>query len=333
VRRRDFIALLGGAAVAPSSSLRVHAQQPAGLRRVGMLLNYEAGNPEARVWTTAFQENLATLGWTDGQNIKLEYRWVGSNDATRMLQAAKELVALQPDLIVSPSSPATAALLQETHTTPIVFVQVVDPVGQGFVKSMSRPGGNATGLVNLETSMTGKWVELLKQVMPALARVAVPYNPVASPYAELYLNYFKATAPTLGVEVISASVADLDALEAFLAVQEREPNTGCIPMPSGFISGQTAAIAPMLLRHHLPALYPIRAFAKDGGLLSYGNDITDNYRRAAMFVDRILKGEKPSDLPVQFPTKFELVINLKTAKALGLTVPLSLQAAADEVIE
>jgi len=236
-------------------------------------------------------------------------------------------------VIVSPSSPTTAFLLRETQTIPIVFVQVIDPVAQGFVKSLSRPGGNATGLVNLETSMTGKWVELLKQLMPNLARVAIPFNPVSAPYSNLYLNYFKSTAGSLGVELVPASVPDLAGFEGFAAAQEHEPNTGCIPMPSGFMSGQVTEIAAILLRHRLPALYVIRAFPKAGGLVSYGNDITDNYRKAATFVDSILKGAKPADLPVQFPTNFELVINLKTARTLGLTVPLSLRTAADEVIE
>jgi putative ABC transport system substrate-binding protein len=249
-----------------------------------------------------------------------------------MQQATRELVGLQLDLIISSSSPTTALLLQQTRTIPIVFVNIVDPVGQGFVASLSRPGGNATGLINLEASMVSKWLDLLKEVVPRLARVAVLFNPVSAPYADLYLNYFKSAAPSFSLEVIAAPVADLAEFEAVVAAQAREPNTGLALMPSGFVSGNMNEIAATIMRHRLPAIYS-SGFAKAGGLLSYGNDLTDNYRRAATFVDRILKGEKPSDLPVQIPVKFELVINLITAKALGLTVPQSLLATADEVIE
>jgi putative ABC transport system substrate-binding protein len=330
MKRREFIAFVGGAAAA--WPLAARAQQQIGQRRIGVMIGYEEGNPEAQTLVAAFREALAQLGWTAGRNIEFEDRWVGT-DPTRIDQAAKELVALQPDLIVASSSPSTMSLLHQTRTIPIVFVQVVDPVAQGFVASLSRPGGNATGMVNLETSMTGKWLELLKEVVPRLARVAVPFNPAAAPYADLYLNYFKSTAPPLGVEVIAGPVADLAALETFVAAQAQEPNTGIIPMPSGFVSGHLNEIAAMMARHRLPSLYVIRAYAEAGGLISYGNDITDNFRRAATFVNKILKGEKPSELPVQFPVKFELVVNLKTAKALGLTVPQPLLATADEVIE
>jgi putative ABC transport system substrate-binding protein len=330
IAKRKFMAALGGASLA--WPLAARAQQPIRLRRVGVMIGYQEGNREAEALVAAFREALAKLGWIEGQNVKFEDRWVGT-DTNRMQQVAKELVALQPDLIVSASSPTTLSLLHQTRTIPIVFVQVVDPVAQGFVESMSRPGGNATGLVNLETSMTGKWLELLKEVMPGLARVVVPFNPAAAPYADLYLNYFKSTAPPLGVEMVAGPVPDLAALETFVAAQAREPNTGIIPMPSSFVSGHIDEIAAMMGRHRLPSLYVIRAYAKAGGLLSYGNDITDNYRRAATFVDRILKGEKPGELPVQFPVKFELVVNLKTAKELGLTVPPTLLATADEVIE
>jgi putative ABC transport system substrate-binding protein len=248
-------------------------------------------------------------------------------------QAAKELVALQPDLILSSSSPGTALLLKETRTIPIVFGNVVDPVGQGFVASLARPGGNATGFVNLEASMAGKWLELLKEIAPRTARVGVPFHPATAPYAQIYLDYFKTTSASFGVEVITAPVADMAALEAFMVATAREPNSGLIPVPSAFIIGHRVEIAALAARHRLPVVYFSRAFAEAGGLLSYGNDIADNYRRAASYVDKILKGEKPSELPVQFPVKFELVINLKAAKALGLEVPVNLQQIADEVIE
>jgi putative tryptophan/tyrosine transport system substrate-binding protein len=224
-------------------------------------------------------------------------------------------------------------LLAQTRTVPIGFINIVDPVGQGFVASLLRPGGNATGLVNLEPSMAGKWIELLKEVMPSLARAIVPINRATAPYADLYLNHFKSTALPLGVEVIAAPVETVADFENIVAAQEHEVNTGLIPMPSGFMQGYAAEIAAITTRHRLPTVFFNRAFPAAGGLLSYGNDLMDNYRRAAAFVDRILRGEKPSELPVQFPIKFELVINVKTAKALGLNVPSGLIAAADEVIE
>ena len=325
-----MITALGGVAV--GWPLTAHAQQAAAAHRIGLLMNYEEGSSEAQGWIAAFREGLSMLGLNEGQNIKFDYRWV-DNDATLMRRGARELVAMQPDLIFSTGSPTTAVLLRETHTIPIVFANLIDPVGQGFVTSLSHPGGNATGLVNLEPSMAGKWLELLKQVAPALVRVVVPYNPTSAPYAELYLTYFKSTAASLGLELIAVSFADMAALEAVTVAQSREPNTGFVPMPSGFGSGHVNEIAMLMVRQRLPAIYVTRSFAAAGGLMSYGNDITDNYRRAAAYVDRILKGEKPGELPVQFPTKFNLVINLKTAKALGLTVPLPLQASADEVIE
>lgn len=331
MRRRDVIVLLSGTAVAWPLPTRAQ-QQPAGLRRVGVLISYNKDDQEVQDWLATFNDTLAKLGWIQGQNIKFEYRWTG-NDPNLLEQAAKELVTDQPDLILSLSSPTTVFVLKQTRTIPVVFVNVVDPVGQGFVASLSHPGGNATGLVNLEPSMAGKWLGLLKQVAPKLTRVAIPFNRVSAPYADLYLNYFRSTAPSFGIEVIPGSVADVPALEAFVAAQGREPNTGLIPMPSAFSSGHSTELGAMTTRYRLPAVYPIRSFAEAGGLMAYGNDVSDNYRRAAALVDRILKGEKPSELPVQFPIKFELVINLKTAKALGLEIPAQLLATADDVIE
>jgi putative ABC transport system substrate-binding protein len=328
MRRRKFIILIGGAAA--TWPLAARAQQSAAPRRIGLLMAWNEDNPAVQSWLVAFREGLGKLGWTEGRNIKLEYRWTG-NDMNLMQQGAEELVASQPDLIFSSSSPTTALLLTQTRTIPIVFANIVDPVGQGFVKSLSRPGGNATGLVNLEASMAGKWVELLKEVMPRVARVVVPFNPASAPYADFYLNYFKSTAQSLGVEIIASPVADIAAFESFVAAQAREPNTGLVPMPSAFMTGHEIVAA--ITRNNLPAVSFNREFAKAGGLMSYGNDVTDNYRRSATFVDRILKGEKPSDLPVEVPVKFELIVNLKTAKALGLDVPPTLLATADEVIE
>jgi putative tryptophan/tyrosine transport system substrate-binding protein len=330
MRRREFIILVGG--VAAAWPLAARAQQPAGVRRIGVLMTYTKDEQEPRAWLATFHEALEKLGWIDGQNIKFEERWPGDN-AALLEQATKELMTLHPDLILSPSSPSTAFVLKQTNTIPVVFVNLVDPVGQGFVGSLSHPERNATGLVNLEPSMAGKWIDLLKEIVPTLARLAVPFNPVSAPYADFYLSIFRSAAPGFGVEVIPQSIADMAALEAFVAAEARVPNTAIIPMPSAFSTGHTTELAAMAMRNRLPALYPVRSFAAAGGLVSYGNDVSDNFRKAATFVDRILKGEKPSELPVQFPTKFNLVINLKTAKSFGLTVPLTLQASADEVIE
>ena len=302
------------------------------MKRVGVLTIYPKDDREAQGWLATFHQTLAGLGWIDGQNIKFDYRWAGTN-AALLEQAGKELVALQPDLILTAALPATASVLKITSTIPVVFVNIVDPIGQGFVASLSRPGGNATGNINIDPSMASKWISLLKEIVPTLTRISVPYNPVSAPYAGFYLDVFRAATPGLGVEVISQSVEDVDALEAFVAAQALMPATAVIPMPSAFSTGHITELATMIVRHRLPALYIVRSFAVAGGLLAYGNVVSDNWRQAATFVDKILRGEKPSTLPVQFPTKFELVINLKTAKALGLTVPQTLLVAADEVIE
>jgi len=332
MRRRDFFKMVGGAGAA-AWPLAARAQQPTGQRRVGVLLVFREGNPAAQAQLSALREALTKLGWTDDKNIKFEYRWVG-NDTSFIQRGAQELVALHPDLIISAaSSPGTAALRQQTRTIPILFINIVDPVGQGFVTSLARPGGNVTGFVNLDTSMAGKWLELLKQVMPRVRRVVIPFNPATAPYAELYLNYFKSNAEPLGAEIIAAPVHDMAGFESLAAAQSSEPSTGLIPVPSTFIQANHAEIAAIVARYRLTTISFNRVFAEAGGLLSYGNDIIDNYRRAAVYVDRILKGEKPSELPIQFPVKFELVINLRTAKALGLEIPPGVLAIADEVID
>lgn len=330
MQRRQLIMLIGGAAVVWPFSAQT--QPSTNLRRIGVLLGYNEDEREVQSWLATFREALDKLGWAEGQTVKFDYRWVGS-DATLMAQGAKELIALQPNLILSTGSPTTAVLLKQTQTVPVLFVNIVDPVGQGFVASLSRPAGNATGLVNLEPSMAGKWIELLKQLAPQLTRIAVPFNPVSAPYAETYLKVFRLAAPTFGVEVIDGPVSDMATLETFVAAQAREPNTGIVPMPSTFSTGHTSELAAMTILYRLPAIYAVRSFASAGGLMSYGNDVRENYRRAATFADRILKGSNPREIPVQFPTKFNLVINLKTAKMLGLTVPLPLQASADELVD
>jgi ABC-type uncharacterized transport system substrate-binding protein len=254
-------------------------------------------------------------------------------DAESIQQFAKELVALQPELIVSANTPTTAALLQQTRTIPIVFVNVTDPIGSGFVASLSQPGGNITGFITMEPTMSGKWLELLKEIAPRVTRVALLVNPATATYAEYYLNPFKAAAASFGVEAIAAPVHDTSDLETVVAAQARVPNGGLIVLPDSFLNAHREAITSLAARYRLPAVYTSRIFTDTGGLLSYGNDLVDNYRRTASYVDRILEGEQPSVLPVQTPVKFELVINLKTAKALGLDVPLLLQQRADEVIE
>ncbi len=328
MRRRDFITLVGGAALAVPQFARAQT-----VRRIGVLIGYAESNLEGQANVAAFREELQKLGWTEGRNIQIDTRWATPGDAESGQRFAKELVALQPDLILSNNTPTTAALLQQTRTIPIIFGNISDPVGSGFVASFPRPGGNVTGFTNLEPAMTGKWLELLKEVAPRVNRVAILFNPVTAPYAEYYLTPFKAAAASFAVEAVAAPVRDRFALESAVAAQARAPNGGLIVMTDSFMVGHGAEITSLAARHRLPAIYPYRFFAELGGLLSYGNDRLDNFRRAATYADRILKGAKPSELPVQAPAKFELVINLKTAKALGLDVPMLLQQRADAVIE
>jgi putative tryptophan/tyrosine transport system substrate-binding protein len=329
MRRRTFISLVGGAATWP---LAARAQQPERMRRIGMLMGYAENDSEAQAWIAAYREGLQKLGWTEGRNIRVDTRWA-SADAEAMQRFAQELVALQPDLILSATTPAVAALLQQTRTILIVFALVADPVGSGFVASFARPGGNVTGFVIVEGSLGGKWLELLKEIAPRVVRVAMLFNPSTALYAEFYLNPFKAAAASLGVEAITAPVHDMSELESVVARLAREPNSGLVVIPDSFLNLYRAEVTSLAARYRLPAVYPYRDFTELGGLLSYGTDRLDNWRRAAGYVDRILKGEKPADLPVEAPSKYELVLNLKTAKALGLDVPWILQQRADEVIE
>jgi putative tryptophan/tyrosine transport system substrate-binding protein len=330
MKRRSFITLLGGTAA--TWPLAARAQQPDRMRQIGVLMGYAENDSEAQAWVVAFREGLQKLGWTEDRNIRIDIRWAAA-DAEVMQRFAQELVALKPDLILSQITPTTAALLKQTRTIPIVFATVADPVGSGFVASLPRPGGNATGFATNEGSLSGKWLELLKEIAPRVARVAMLFNPTTATYAEYYLNPFKAAAASFGVEAIAAPVHDTSELESVVAAQAREPNSSLIVMPDGFMNVHRAEVTSLAARYRLPAVYPFRFVAELGGLLSYGPDQTDNFRRAATYVDRILKGAKPSELPVQAPVKFEMTINLKTAKALGLDVPLHLQQRADEVIE
>jgi putative ABC transport system substrate-binding protein len=296
-------------------------------------MGYAESDSDAQAWYAAFQEGLQNLGWTAGRNTQIDTRWATPDDAESMRRFAKELVALQPDLILSSTTPTTSALLQQTHTIPIVFAIVADPIGSGFVANFARPGGTVTGFIFTEPTMAGKWLELLKEIAPRITRAAMLFNPTSATYAEYWLKPFKAAAPSFAVEAIAAPVRDRSELETVIAAQAREPNGGLIVMPDSFTDAHRVEITSLAARYRLPAVYPFRFFAEVGGLLSYGVDRTDNFRRAAAYVDRILKGEKPAELPVQAPTKYELVINLKTAKALGLEIPPKLLALADQVIE
>jgi ABC-type uncharacterized transport system substrate-binding protein len=329
MRRRDFIQ---GIAVSAAWLPVARAQQLEKMRRIGVLMAYAESEAEGQADVEAFRQELQKLGWTDGRDLRIDYRWAALN-AEAMERFAKELLALQPDLILSQSTPTTLTLLHQTHTVPIIFAAVADPVGSGFVTSLSRPGGNVTGFTAMEGSVAGKWLELLKEIAPRVARVVFLFNPATATYAEYYLTPFKAAAASFGVEAIAAPAHDMAEFESVVAAQAHTPNTGLILMPDAFTIDHSEEITLLAARYRLPAVYPFRFIAELGGLLSYGNNRLDNFRSAATYADRILKGAKPSELPVQAPVKFELVINLKTAKALGLDVSMQLKQRADEVVE
>jgi putative ABC transport system substrate-binding protein len=331
MRRREFISLLGGTAA--TWPLAARAQQADRMRKIGVLMGWPETDPEAQSERAAFVQELQKLGWADGRNLQIDTRWAAPADPESMHRLAKELVALHPDLLLSQSTPATTALLQETRTIPVIFGIVADPIGSGFVASFPRPGGNATGFAVAEPTQAGKWMELLKEIAPRVTRVAVLFNPAMATFAEFWLKPFKAAAQSFAVEMILAPVHNTSELESVIAAQASEPNSGLFVMPDAFMITYRVEVTSLAARYGLPAVYAFRFFTKLGGLLSYGEDLTDNFRRAATYADRILKGEKPSELPVQGPVKIELVINRKTAKALGLTIPSSLLATADAVIE
>jgi putative ABC transport system substrate-binding protein len=329
IGRRELLAALGGAAAWP---LAARAQRSEGTPRIGVLMPYAENDPEAQPRVTALRQGLAQLGWTEGHNVRLEYRWSGS-DAASIRRLARELVELQPDVILTESTPVTAAALHETRTIPIVFVQVGDPVGSGFVASFPRPGGNATGFNNIPLTMTGKWLELLLEVVPRTVRVMFLFNPPTAPYAQRFFEPFKAAAASIGVEAVASPVHDAAEIEAAIAAFAREPDGGLIVLPSAFMLTHRDAVIALAARHRLPAVYPFKYYAESGGLISYGNVIPDAYRQAATYLDRILRGAQPTDLPVQSAVKFELVVNVKTAKAMGLAIPESFLVRSDEVIE
>jgi putative ABC transport system substrate-binding protein len=330
MRRREFITLVGGAAA--SWPLAARAQQGERMRRIGVLTSGAAADdPDGQTRSAAFVQGLQQLGWTDGRNMRIDHRW-GAGDADNLRKYAAELVALAPDVIMASGTATVAPLLQATRTVPIVFAQVTDPVGAGFVDSLAKPGGNATGFLLFEYAISGKWLELLKEIAPHVSRAGVIRDPAQTAGTGQF-GVIQSVAPSLGMEVSTINVRDAPEIERGIAAFARSANGGLILTSSALSVVHRDLIVTLAARHKLPAVYYRRQYVTGGGLISYGPDVAEQNRRAAGYVDRILKGEKPADLPVQAPTKYELLVNLKTAKALGLTVPTSLLARADEVIE
>jgi putative ABC transport system substrate-binding protein len=330
MKRREFITLIGGAAACP---IAARAQQAQRMRRIGMLLASAESDPEGKPRIAEFLNQLQGLGWTDGRNIRIDYRWA-SGEADRLRMFAKELVDLQPDVIVGQNTGGLSALRNATTTIPIVFVQAANPVRDGFIASLSRPGGNITGFTGTESGISAKWLELLKGIAPRITLVALVLNPDVSPERGSYfLSPAMAAAPSFAVRPMTTSVRTAAEIEGAITALATEPDGGLIVMPDATTNSHSELIIGLAARNRLPAIYAFRYFVAAGGLISYGYDPVDLFRRAASYVDRILRGEKPGDLPVQQPQKFELVINLKTATALGLTIPQSLLIQASEVIE
>jgi putative ABC transport system substrate-binding protein len=330
MRRRDFIAGLGSVAAWPRAA---RAQQFERTRRIGVLMGADEDDPQRKGWLSTFTLGLSELGWTDGRNLRMDVRWAGEN-VDRMRMFAKELVDLQPDVIFSHTTPATAALQRQTRTIPIVFTFVGDPIGEGFVAGLPRPGGNITGFIPQEASIAGKWVELLTEIAPGVKRVAAMFNPDTEPFVRRhFLPSFEEAARSLKVAPTIGPVHNQAEIEQVITSLGREPGGGFVVMPDVFVQVHRAEIISLAARYNVPAVYQLSLFVRQGGLLSYGADGADLFRRAAPYIDRILRGTKPADLPVQLPVKFEMVVNLKTAKALGLAVPQSILLRADEVIE
>jgi putative ABC transport system substrate-binding protein len=330
MRRREFVKLVAVSATA--WPLAARAQQPERMRRLGVLSSLAETDQEAQAWDAAFRKRLIELQWINGRNVHIDYRW-GAGDVDRMRQFAQELVRLNPDVLIGISTPATAALQAATRTIPIVFAWVSDPVGSGFVSSLADPGGNITGFLNIESSVIGKWLALMHEIAPQVSRVGFLFNPQTAPYARYYLDTFRSAASALAITAINAPVLSVDEVEAFMTKLGREAGAGLIIMSDTSMNVYRKTIYSLAARYRLPTIYPYRFFAAEGGLMSYGVDVPDLLRGAASYVDRILRGEKPNELAVQQPTKFELVINVKTAKTLGLAIPQTLLATADELIE
>jgi putative ABC transport system substrate-binding protein len=329
MRRREFISLLGGVAAWP---LAAHAQQAQRMRRIGVLIGFAETDPDVKSWFAAFRGALAKLGWTEGSNFQIELRWA-SDDPDRMKAFAKELVDLRPDAILSVTTPVTNALVRETQTIPIVIVTVADPIASGFVTNVGRPGGNVTGFALYEPSMGGKWLELLKRIAPSVTRVSLLFNPTTSVPINFYMASIQAAASSFTVQASAAPVHAQDEIEGVIAALAGNLGAGLIAMPDLFNTINRDVIIAWTARYRIPAIYFFRSFADSGGLISYGPDFAEQYPLAAGYIDRILKGEKPGDLPIQMPIKVPLIINLRTANALGLDVPLGLLNAADEIIE
>jgi putative ABC transport system substrate-binding protein len=331
MKRREFVSLIGAAAAV--RPLAVRAQEFGRVRKIGVLFAFFDYDPESQARITAFQQELESLGWREGQNIQIEYRWA-SGDAERFRAFAAELVAGRPDVLVAHASPSAEALARATGTIPIIFAAVSDPVASGLVVSLSEPGGNCTGFTNFDISMGAKWVEFLKELSPRLARVGLLFNPETAPgRGSTYLQAVEAAARSLGIDSMLATVSSEPQIEEAIATLSRRPNSGLIVMPDVSMTNHRQLITALATRHGLPAIYPFRYFADGGGLISYGVDLSDIFRRTAGYVDKVLRGATPSSLPVQHPDKFELVINLKTARALRLEVPRILIARANRVIE
>ena len=330
LKRREFISLLGGAVATWPAAAR--AQQDGRMSRVAVLTPFAESDPEAQSWFNAFVQGMQALGWIDGRNMRIDVRWAGG-EADRIQRLAKELVDLQPEVVLAMTTPSVKAVLRETHTIPVVFTLVTDPVAQGLVESLVRPGGNITGFTIFEPEIAGKLAQMLKEIAPATARAAVIFNPDTAPYYKLYMSSIEAAAASFAMATFEAPAHNRVEIEAAISAFAREPAGGVIAMSDGFTVIHRDLIIALAARYRLQAAYPFRFFVADGGLISYGVDLRDMQQRAAIYVDRILKGSKPADLPVQLPTKFELVINLKTAKALSLDVPVQLQLRADEIIE
>ncbi|MGB6349666.1 MAG: ABC transporter substrate-binding protein [Pseudolabrys sp.] len=330
MRRREFIGLLGSAVAALPTAVR--AQQGGDVRRIGVLMARKADDAEGQKQIAALRQGLAELGWSEGKTLHFETRWTVAN-AAEALNFAQELVGSKPDVLVANSTPSLIAIRQLTSTIPVVFVSVADPVGQGFVPSLSRPGGNITGFSAEEASMGGKWLELLKELAPRITRIAVVYNPETAPYGPMFFPAMQAAAPRMAVALLISPVHSAADIERIITGIGSEPGGGLIVVPDSFMFGQRQHITALATKYRLPAIYPLRIFIPDGGLIAYGVERVDMFHRTASYVDRILRGASPVELPVQQPTKFELAINLKTAKALGLSVPPSMLLSADEVIE
>jgi putative ABC transport system substrate-binding protein len=329
MRRRDFAKGIVSSAICLPHSAR--AQQPGGMPRIGLLSVFAENDPEAQAWNRELLERLQELGWANGRNVQIEFRFAGG-DAARLSSLATELIELRPDMIIAIATAAAAALRQQTLSIPIVFVLIADPVGQGFVTNLARPEGNITGFTNFEFSMGGKWLQLLKECAPGVGAVAVVFDPNLPSWAP-FLRSIESAAPPFGIRLTPVAVRDAADIERRLAAFAREPNGALIVLASPVTMQHRQSIIAATARYRLPAVYPFRVFTVNGGLISYGVDVPDLYKRAASYVDRILRGAKAAELPVQEPTKYELTINLKTAKALGLVVPPTLLARADEVIE